>query len=108
MANRYSVLLKFLENSNSHSKFEFEGKKKLSQLPIRNLYAMHAPPLKKRKINKFLFPKGKVFKQKVRISSSWSFFTRTKGFTCHQHHLREESEISWVVYWKRRKSSNSI
>jgi hypothetical protein len=28
MANRYSVLLKFLENSNSHLIFEFEGKKK--------------------------------------------------------------------------------
>jgi hypothetical protein len=26
MANRYSVLLKFLENSNSHLVFEFEGK----------------------------------------------------------------------------------
>ncbi len=33
-ANRYSVLLEFLENSNSHSILEFKGKKNLSQLPI--------------------------------------------------------------------------
>jgi hypothetical protein len=33
LANRYLVLLEFLENSNSHLNFEFEGKKNLSQLP---------------------------------------------------------------------------
>ncbi len=34
MANRYSVLVKFLVKPNSHVVFEFEGKMKLSQLPI--------------------------------------------------------------------------
>ncbi len=33
MANRYSVPLKYLVNLNSHSNFEFKGKKNLSQLP---------------------------------------------------------------------------
>jgi hypothetical protein len=38
MANRYSVLLEFLENFNSHSIFEFEGKIKI--IAVTYLYGV--------------------------------------------------------------------
>ncbi len=36
MANRYSVLLEFLENLNSHSVFKFEGKIKFIAVTYNN------------------------------------------------------------------------
>jgi hypothetical protein len=39
LANRYSVLLEFLENSNSYSIFEFEGKKKIIAVTYFTLLA---------------------------------------------------------------------
>jgi hypothetical protein len=42
MANRYSVILKFLVNSNSHSIFEFEGKIKFIAVTYLPMPAMVA------------------------------------------------------------------